>query len=69
MKKEEFVLIENRGYGIVYAVCYGTEEECQEEMDKIISNYYGDLDNRYNGDGYAWDYAVITEEEWDEDRG
>ena len=68
MKKEEFVLIENRGYGICYTVCYGTEEECQEEMDRITSNYYGDLDDRCNGDGVPWGYAVCTAEEWEEDK-
>lgn len=63
----EFVLIENRGYGIVYAECYGTEEECQDEMNRILNDYYGDLDNRCNGDGVPWGYAVITTEEWDEE--
>jgi hypothetical protein len=67
MESEEYVLIENRGYGIVYAECYGTEEECQDEFDKITSNHYGDLDDRRNGDGDPWGYAVITTEEWEEE--
>lgn len=47
----KFKLTEFRGYGIEYTVFSGTQEECEDEYDKITSNFYGDLDSRRNGDG------------------
>ena len=66
MKEKEFVLGENRGYGIFYAVCYGTEEECQVEMQKIVNNKYDDLEDRKDGDGVPFGYFVCSEEEFNE---
>ena len=68
MESADFILLENRGYGICYAECYGTEEECREEEQKIISNYYGDLEDRVNGDGVPWGYSVCTTEEFEDMR-
>jgi hypothetical protein len=60
---EEYVLVENRGYGLCYAKLYGTKEECQKEKDKILSNHYGDLNRRCDGNGTPWCYAVCSKDE------
>lgn len=58
----KFKLTEFRGYGIEYTVFSGTKEECEDEYNKITSNYYDDLDDRRNGDGDLWGYAVEEDE-------
>ena len=63
--ESEFILVENRGFGICYAVYYGNEKECREEKKRILSNHYGDLNKRCDGNGTPWCYAVCTEaEDW-----
>ena len=55
----KYKITEHRGEGIEYTEVSGLSlQECQEELEKIESNYYGDLDNRCNGDGAPFIYTI-----------
>ena len=55
----KYKIIEHRGEGIEYTEVSGlTLQECQDELLKIENNYYGDLDDRCNGNGAPFIYTI-----------